>query len=75
MTTSETKTKGQKPTHRIYCVEGEGEKSTWTPIGAAWAHGDGKGFSIHLEAIPLQGRISMRVIADKPADDAAEANF
>jgi hypothetical protein len=57
---STTTTEARKPTHRIYAVTGDGEKSTWTPIGACWPHKDGKGFSISCDAIPLQGRIVIR---------------
>lgn len=58
-------TTGAKPTHRIYCVVGDGEQASWTPIGAAWPHKDGDGFNIRLDAVPLQGRIVGRVITEK----------
>jgi len=64
-TETKTKTKGAKPTHRIYIVTGEGDKASWRPIGAAWPHQDGSGFAITCDAIPLQGRIVMRVAKDK----------
>lgn len=32
-----------------------GDKSHWTEIGAAWAHQDGKGFSVKLEFLPVAG--------------------
>jgi hypothetical protein len=49
------------PSHIIYQVrEREGEKSIWTPLGAAWEHADGKGFGVQLHAIPTEGRIVMR---------------
>lgn len=57
---------GKKPTHRLFRVVGEGEHSIWTPIGAAWPNKDGQGFSINCEALPLSGRIVMRVITEKP---------
>lgn len=65
MTDQSTKSTGQKPTHRIYVVTGEGEKSTWTPIAAAWPHKDGKGFAINCTAIPIQGRIVMRAVSER----------
>jgi hypothetical protein len=58
---------GNKPTHRIYRVTGEGKKANWTPIGAAWPNRDGNGFSISCDAVPLDGRIVMRLITEKPA--------
>lgn len=60
-----------KPTHRLYRVEGDGQTATWTEIGAAWPNRDGAGFSISCEAVPLAGRIIMRRITDKPAKEAA----
>ena len=54
----------RKPTHRLYRVNGEGEHSNWTPIGAAWLHKDGKGFSISCDVVPLTGRIQMRLITE-----------
>lgn len=65
MTTTQTKQPGAKPTHRLYRVIGEGEQASWTPIGAAWPNKDGHGFSISCDAVPLQGRIVMREIAEK----------
>jgi hypothetical protein len=41
------------PSHRIYAVTKNGERSFWQPIGAAWAHNDGEGFNIKLDYLPL----------------------
>lgn len=57
---------GRRPTHRLYRVIGEGDAANWTPIGAAWPHKDGKGFSLSCDAVPLQGRIVLRFIEDRP---------
>ncbi|MFT4075641.1 MAG: hypothetical protein QM647_08905 [Asticcacaulis sp.] len=62
-----TKQTGKKPTHRLYRVTGDGEHSSWTPIGAAWLHQDGNGFSIACDAVPLQGRIVIRRITERAA--------
>jgi hypothetical protein len=64
--TTETKPAGKSPTHTAYHVRdrGEGQKSFWTRIGAAWAHADGKGFNIQLELAPLDGRIALRVVSE-----------
>ena len=56
---------GRKPTHRLYRVVGEGDAASWTPIGAAWPNKDGMGFSLSCDAVPLQGRIMMRVITER----------
>lgn len=51
----------RKPSHRLYTVIGEGDDAVWRPIGAAWPNRDGKGFNIELDAVPLSGRLAMRV--------------
>lgn len=56
-----------KPTHRLYRVIGDGDSANWTPIGAAWPNKDGHGFNISCDAVPLQGRIVMRTITEKGA--------
>jgi len=45
-----------RPTHRVYAVKKIGDdKSRWTDIGAAWPHRDGKGYSLKLDFISLNG--------------------
>ena len=58
------------PAYIAYHVADRGEdKSFWTRIGAAWAHDDGKGLSLHLDLVPVNGgRIVLRV----PVDNADE---
>ena len=60
---------GKKPSHRIYFVKGDQEDATWLEIGAAWQHRDGLGFGLSCDAIPLQGRIVMRAIVVRDAED------
>jgi hypothetical protein len=43
----------KRPTHRVYAVTKNGDKSFWTEIGAAWPHQDGKGFNVKLDYLPL----------------------
>ncbi len=57
------------PTLRLYRVLGDGDDARWTPIGAAWPHKDGKGFSLSYDAVPLTGRVVLRLIT--PRDQAA----
>ncbi|MDB5424082.1 MAG: hypothetical protein JWQ29_1498 [Phenylobacterium sp.] len=52
----------RRPTHRLYRVNGEGAAAIWTPIGAAWPNKDGKGFNLNCDAVPLTGRIVLRLI-------------
>jgi hypothetical protein len=54
------------PTYIAYHVKdtsnGEhGEKrGVWTRVGAAWPNKDGKGFSVQLDVLPLDGRLILR---------------
>jgi hypothetical protein len=43
------------PAYRIYAVTKDGDKSNWFEIGAAWPHGDKKGFGLQFKAMPLPG--------------------
>jgi hypothetical protein len=70
-------TPSNKPSHRIYAVtkRKNGDKNDWTEIGAAWAHQDGKGFSLKLDFLPLNGaELSLRVPKPKDATDAASSD-
>ena len=62
----------RRPSHRLYRVLGDGEGAIWTPIGAAWPNKDGQGFSLMCDAIPLHGRIVMRVVQERAANDNRE---
>ena len=71
MTTS-THSQGVPPTHRLYVVTNNGASASWREIGAAWPNKDGLGFSLNCAAIPLQGRIVMRTITEKPASNGGQ---
>lgn len=60
----------RRPTHRLYRVTGEGKEATWTPIGAAWPNKDGKGFNLSCDAVPLTGRIVLRLISPRHEPEA-----
>src|SRR5664279_4447798 len=64
------------PSHRVYAVTKNGERSFWQPIGAAWVHSDGWGFNVKIDYLPLNGaEIVIRKPkveeADVPAGEAA----
>jgi hypothetical protein len=61
----------QQPTHRAYSViKREGQDDYWLNLGLAFPHKDGKGLNIMLQAIPLDGKVVCREIADEePAQD------
>jgi hypothetical protein len=63
-----------RPTHRVYAVTKNGEKKFWQPIGALWAHADGKGFNQRLDYLPLNAvEIVVRVAGDKQAEASGDA--
>ena len=37
------------------------EKASWLRIGAAFAHKDGKGFNAELRAVPVSGKLVLRL--------------
>ena len=54
------------PSHIAYQVKNrDGKKAIWTRIGSAWAHSDVAGFNIQLDAVPIDGKITLRVPAEK----------
>ena len=56
----------RSPTHIAYHIgNARGGKAFWTRIGTAWAHNDGNGFNLQIDAVPLDGRITLRVITEK----------
>lgn len=62
---SDTQTKS--PSHYAYHVrKGEGDRSYFTKIGAAWLNRDGKGYNVTLDCLPVDGKITLRVPEEKP---------
>ena len=59
------------PTHRAYSViRREGQDDFWLNVGLVFAHKDGTGFNIMLQALPLDGRIVCReVTADEETQE------
>jgi hypothetical protein len=55
--------------HHIYAVTRNGKQSFWQPIGAAWVHGDGEGFNLKLEYLPLN---DAEIVVRKPKADLTE---
>jgi len=55
---------GNAPTHIAYQMSEIGQRRYRTNIGAAWAHKDGNGFSIQLNCLPIDGKITLRIASD-----------
>ncbi len=59
----------QQPAYRAYTVvKREGADDFWLAIGAAFMHQDGDGYNIVLQALPIDGKVVLRL----PKDDAAD---
>jgi len=64
--TNEKPAASKTPSHIAYSVrETTHDRSFWTRIGSAWPHAHGNGFTIQLHAVPLDGRVMLRVAAEK----------
>lgn len=62
----------QQPTYRAFTVvKREGQDDFWLNIGAAFMHQDGDGFNIVLQALPMDGKIVLRLPKDDKTGDAA----
>jgi hypothetical protein len=56
----------KRPDFAAYVVrDRDNKKSSWRELGVAFAHKDGKGFDLLLDAFPVSGRIVLRAIEDK----------
>ena len=71
-----------KPTHYLYNVidkdnhSDDEKRGIWTRIGAAWPHGDGKGFSIRLDipiVVSCDTRLVLREREEQPVVQQSEA--
>jgi hypothetical protein len=48
------------PAFQAWHVVNKGDNAFWTKVGAAWPHRDGKGLSLQLTVIPMNGQIVLR---------------
>ncbi|CFX24196.1 conserved protein of unknown function [Candidatus Filomicrobium marinum] len=56
----------KRPSHIAYQVrEGEENKSYFNRIGSVWPHKDGEGYNIQLDAVPVDGRITIRSVQER----------
>ena len=54
-------------TVREYQASGE-QRREWTRIGVAFPHKDGKGYSLILQALPVDGKVELRMHEAKEKD-------
>ncbi len=65
-TTPETRA----PDFIAWHVVERGEKTFWSKAGASWLHKDGKGMTLQLEVMPINGRIILRQPAENRQEEA-----
>ena len=59
-----------RPDYEVFTVKdlGDDKKAIWTKIGSGWTHKDGEGINLQLDAIPVDGKLSIRRWRDKKED-------
>ena len=45
------------------------DRSSWTRVGVAFPHDDGKGFQVQLKALPVDGKLVIRLHVPKSKDE------
>ena len=60
----------QQPAYRAYTVikRGDGQDDFWLAIGAAFMHQDGDGYNIVLQALPIDGKVVLRLPKEEKSD-------
>ena len=62
------------PDFAVYTVkERQGQDPFWLRIGAAWINKDEKGYNLQLDALPLNGRLVLRVPKPKEEEEQKPA--
>ena len=52
----------QSPAYKAYAViKREGADDFWLNIGAAFSHADGNGLNVLLQALPIDGKLVLRL--------------
>jgi hypothetical protein len=52
----------QQPNYTAFTVvRREGQDDFWIAIGAAFRHSDGDGYNVVLQALPIDGKIVLRI--------------
>jgi hypothetical protein len=64
---------GERPNYNAFAVEGEGDNVQWTRIGAAWKT-RGDGINVILRALPVNGRVVLRIPKDDDEPEPPQQN-
>ena len=61
---------GEKPSHKVFVVEGEGDNTFWHRCGSAWPHKDGKGLNMQIPTgMSLSGRVVLREYTEADVEE------
>lgn len=63
--------KSKAPVYIAYHVadRGEDKKGFWTRVGAAWDHEDGKGLTLQIDLVPVNGG---RIVLREPSEQSED---
>ena len=52
----------------------DGKQSYWSKIAIAWAHKDGQGYNIQMDALPVDGKLVLRTVSEdeQPSNEFVE---
>ena len=65
----------KKPTHGAYQVnEGQDGKAYFNRIGAAFEHRDQEGYSVHLDSVPVDGKVTLRTLKERTQQSRGSDN-
>jgi hypothetical protein len=61
------------PAYRAYTViKREGKEDWWLNLGPVFPHGDGEGFNVLLDALPLDGKLVLRRYKENEAEEVQQ---
>lgn len=40
------------------------DKAYWSKVGIAWAHKDGNGYNVQMDALPVDGKLVLRTVPE-----------
>jgi hypothetical protein len=64
---------GRKPDYIAYNVtDGKDGKGFFNKVGAAWRHKDGQGYDLHLDSMPINGRVTLRELREERLQELSE---
>ena len=59
-----------KPSYNAYTViKREGKDDFWLKLGVCFAHEDGEGFNLLLNALPTDAKLVLRTYKEKPEEE------